>query len=83
MIAGVVFVEEVALLLAGHAHLPVSAEAEHHTGRAGACLSKQSAGDAESVGEDMVAAKGALSLAGSVAVLAARAIEKELLAESA
>lgn len=83
MIAGIVFVEEVAFLLAGHAHLPIGAEAEHHAGRAGARFSDQPAGNAESVGEDMVAAKGALSLAGSVAVPAGRTIEKELFAESA
>lgn len=39
MIACIVFVEEVAFFLAGYAHLPVGAEAEHHAGRAGACFS--------------------------------------------
>lgn len=82
MITGVVLVEEVAFLLAGHAHLSVSAEAEHHTSRAGACFSEKSAGNAKSIRENMVAAKSALLLACSVAVLACRAIEKELFAES-
>lgn len=83
MIACIVFVEEVPFLLAGNAHLPVGAEAEHHAGRTGILFSEEPAGNTEAIGEDMVAAKSALGLSSSVAVLAARAIEKELFAESA
>ena len=81
MITCIVFVEKVAFLLAGHAHLPVGAEAEHHTGRTGTCFSNESAGNAKSIGEDMVAAKGTLGWPCSVAVLTGRTIEKELFAE--